>query len=89
MEILYNKRKILNPICHVVVPGSSDFEELAVVFSAHALCENKKCIWAVKYEVISRKKFIPVIQIEKPGVANLIIKRIQNKCIFCNTKIIL
>ena len=29
--------KILNPICHVVVPCSSDYDDLAVVFSPHIL----------------------------------------------------
>ena len=38
-------RKILNPICHLVVPGSSDFEDLAVVFSAHVYRENKKQVY--------------------------------------------
>ena len=55
-----------------LIPGSSDFEDLAVVFSSNVLCENKKHIWAVKDEAISWKKFIQVIQIEKPSVANLI-----------------
>ena len=39
-------------------------------------------MWAVKYEATSWKNFIQVIQIEKRGAANLIIKRIQNKCRF-------
>ena len=34
--------KILNTICHVVVPDSSGFEDLAGVFSAYILRENKK-----------------------------------------------
>ena len=34
--------KILNPICHVVLPWSSDFEDLAGVFSVNVLRENKK-----------------------------------------------
>ena len=38
-------RKILNPICHVVVPGSIDFEDLAVVFSAHVYRENKEHVY--------------------------------------------
>ena len=29
----------------VVVPGSSDFEDLAVVFSAYILCENKTHVY--------------------------------------------
>ena len=37
--------KILNPICHVVVPGSIDFEDLAVVFSAHVYRENKEHVY--------------------------------------------
>ena len=40
-----NFRKILNPICHVVVPGSIDFEDLAVVFSAHVYRENKEHVY--------------------------------------------
>ena len=38
-------RRILNPICHVVVPGSIDFEDLAVVFSAHVYRENKEHVY--------------------------------------------
>ena len=84
------KRKILNPICNVVVPCSSDFEGLAVVFSTHVLRENRKHVYlSGKYEAISQKKFIQVIQIEKLAAANFIIIRIRNKCRFCNTKIIL
>ena len=37
--------KILNPICHVVVPSSIDFEDLAVVFSAHVYRENKEHVY--------------------------------------------
>ena len=40
-----NRRKILNPICHVVVPGSSDFQDLAVVFTAHVCRENKEHVY--------------------------------------------
>ena len=32
----------INTICHVVVPDSSGFEDLAGVFSAYILRENKK-----------------------------------------------
>ena len=39
------ERKILNPICHVVVPGSIDFEDLTVVFSAHVYRENKEHVY--------------------------------------------
>ena len=45
LPMTFDERKILNPICHVVVPGSSDFEDLAVVFSAHVLRENKKHVY--------------------------------------------
>ena len=77
---------ILNPICHAVVSGSSDFR----FFLCMSFVKIKsKCIWVVKYEAISWKTFIQVIQIEKPGVENLTIIRIQNQCRFCNTKIIL
>ena len=40
-----NTWKILKTICHVFVPGSSDFQDLPVVFSAHVLYENKKHVY--------------------------------------------
>ena len=43
--IIQTAWKILNPICHVVVPGSIDFEDLAVVFSAHVYRENKEHVY--------------------------------------------
>ena len=61
----------------MVVPSSSYFEALAVIFSAMSLVKIKSmCIWAVKYEAIKWKNFFQVIQMEKPGVENLFQKQL-------------
>ena len=40
-----NTWKIVNTICHVVITGSSNFQDLPLVFSGHVLYENKKHVY--------------------------------------------
>ena len=90
--ILQNIWKILNPICHVVVPGSIDFEDLAVVFSAHVYRENKEHvylsgkIWSNRLEKVYSSYSNRKTRCSKLYNHNI---GIQNKCRFCNTMIIL